>query len=330
MRLLALLADRPRLAALLGALSIASSGIFYRYAAVSPETGAFFRALYGLPLLGLVAWAEVRRFGPLPRRAVAAAAAAGCFFAADLALWHHAIEAVGVGLATVLANLQVVLVGAVAWWLGGERPSRAVLASLPLVLVGVVAISGVLETGAYGADPVAGVVLGLGAAAAYAAYLLVMRRVGGRASGPALPVFVSTAATAGASLAVGLLVGRLDLGPSWPAHGWLAVLGLTAQAAGYLFIVSSLPRLPAVVASILLLAQPVGSVALGIILLGEAPSLLQSLGVGLVLAGIAVAGGPGGRLGDAVRTRLVGDARASDEAVDGVTVRSPGEAARPR
>ncbi len=329
MTLLGLLAARPRLAALLGALSIATSGVFYRYAAVSPETGAFFRALYGLPLLGLVAWAEVRRFGPLPPSAVAAAAVAGLCFAADLALWHHAIEAVGVGLATVLANLQVVLVGAVAWRLGGERPSSAVLASLPLVLVGVVAISGVLETGAYGSDPVAGVVLGLGAAAAYAAYLLVIRRVGRTARGPALPVFVSTATTAGAALAIGLLVGRLDLAPSWPAHAWLAVLGLTVQAASYLFIVTSLPRLPAVVASIILLAQPVGSVVLGVVLLGEAPSILQTIGVGLVLGGIAVAGRLGSRVEEVLRARIGRVGRASGRGLDEATGGSSGWPAGP-
>lgn len=303
MRLLTVLAGYPRSAALLGAACIAFSGIFYRYAAVSPETGAVFRALYGLPLLGVVAWAEARRFGLLPRPAAIAAAVAGAFFAADLALWHHAIEAVGVGLATVLANLQVVIVGAVAWYHGGERPSRAVLVSLPVVLGGVVAISGLLETGAYGRDPAAGVVLGLGAAVAYAAYLLIMRGVGRLAPGPALPVFTSTSTTAVVALGVGLLVGRFDPTPSWPAHGWLLLLGLTAQAAAYLFIATSLPRLPAVVASIILLAQPVGSVFLGVVLLGEAPSTLQLFGVGLVLTGIAVASGLVERLAEAVRSQ---------------------------
>ena len=43
----------PRLAALLGAACISFSGILYRYAEVSPSTGTVFRALFGLPLLGL-------------------------------------------------------------------------------------------------------------------------------------------------------------------------------------------------------------------------------------------------------------------------------------
>ena len=60
------IARRPRLAALAGALCIAFSGIFYLWADVTPSTGTVFRALFGLPLLAAVAFAEQRRFGPLP------------------------------------------------------------------------------------------------------------------------------------------------------------------------------------------------------------------------------------------------------------------------
>ena len=65
--------------------------------------------------------------------------------------WHHAIEAVGAGLATVLGNLQVIIVGFFAWLLLGERPSRATLLALPIVLAGVILISGVVGSDAYGA-----------------------------------------------------------------------------------------------------------------------------------------------------------------------------------
>ena len=132
------IARRPRLAALIGAMCIAFSGIFYRYAEVSPSTGTVFRCLFGLPVLAAVAYLERRRFGPLPGSTVRLAALAGVFFAGDLTFWHHAIEAVGAGLATVLGNLQVLIVGFVAWAIFGERPSRSVLIALPFVLAGVV------------------------------------------------------------------------------------------------------------------------------------------------------------------------------------------------
>src|SRR3954451_19200771 len=95
---LAAIAARPRMAALLGATCIAFSGILYRWAEVSPSTGTVFRAVFGLPILGLVALIEQQRYGRLPVRTIRLAAVAGVFFAGDLMFWHHAIEAVGAGL----------------------------------------------------------------------------------------------------------------------------------------------------------------------------------------------------------------------------------------
>jgi drug/metabolite transporter (DMT)-like permease len=269
-------------------MCIAFSGIFYRFAEVSPSTGVVFRCLFGLPVLVAVALVEQRRYGPLPATTVRLAAVAGVFFAGDLLFWHHAIEAVGAGLATVLGNLQVLVVGLVAWVVLRERPSRSVFAALPVVLVGVALISG-LGGGAYGKDPVLGVALGLGTACCYAGYLLVIRRGGRDLRRPAGPVAIATASTAVVATVIGLIGGDLDLAPELPSLAWLALLGLTSQSAGYLLISLSLPRLPAVVTSIILLSQPVASVILAMILLHESPSPTQLAGVALVVGGIAIA-----------------------------------------
>jgi drug/metabolite transporter (DMT)-like permease len=266
-------------------MCIAFSGIFYRWAEVTPSTGTLFRCLFGLPILVLVAYAERRRFGPLPRTTVALAIVAGVFFAGDLTFWHHAIEAVGAGLATVLGNLQVLIVGIVAWAFLGERPSRATLVALPIVLVGVALISGV-GGGAYGRDPVLGVVLGVLTALCYAGYLLVIRRGGRDIRRPAGPVAVATVSTAAVAALIGFAAGDLDPTPSLESLGWLALLGVTSQSAGYLMISLSLPRLPSVVTSIILLAQPVATVFLSMWLLAESPSGIQLAGVSLVIGGI--------------------------------------------
>ena len=270
-------------------MCIAFSGILYRYAEVSPSTGVVFRCLFGLPVLAAVALLEQRRYGPLPGTTVRLAAIAGVFFAGDLLFWHHAIEAVGAGLATVLGNLQVLVVGLVAWAVFRERPSRSVLAALPVVFVGVALISGVVGSGAYGSAPALGVVLGLATACCYAGYLLIIRRGGRDLRRPAGPVAIATASTAGVAVVIGLVGGDLDLAPAVPSLAWLALLGLTSQSAGYLLISLSLPRLPAVVTSIILLAQPVATVVLSMALLNEEPSPTQLAGVALVVGGIAIA-----------------------------------------
>ncbi len=140
----------------------------------------------------LVALGERRRHGPLPRQTIRLAAIAGIFFTGDLMFWHHAIEAVGAGLATVLGNLQVIIVGFFAWLFLGERPSRATLLALPVVLAGVILISGVVGEDAYGSAPQLGVILGIATAICYAAYLLIIRWGGRDPRRPAGPVAVAT------------------------------------------------------------------------------------------------------------------------------------------
>ncbi|MEP6639696.1 MAG: DMT family transporter, partial [Chloroflexota bacterium] len=265
------------------------------------STGTFYRAVFGLPLLVLVALGERRRHGPLPRQTIWLAAMAGVFFTGDLMFWHHAIGAVGAGLATVLGNLQVLIVGFFAWLLLGERPSRATLLALPIVLAGVILISGVVGDGAYGAAPQLGVILGVATAICYSAYLLIIRYGGRDPRRPAGPVVVATVVVALCSLVVGTGVGDLDLTPPPISLFWLALLGISAQSAGYLLISISLPRLPAVITSIILLTQPVMSMGLAIVLLRETPSATQLLGVALVIGGIAAATVPLARLRDGIR-----------------------------
>jgi len=287
-RLDAILA-RPQLAAVAGALCIAFSGILVRESGVSPSTAAVFRCLYALPVLGVLAWLEERRYGRLERRTIWLSLVAGCFFAADLTFWAHSIEAVGAGLATVLGNLQVVVVGIAAWALYGERPRRSILVALPIVIAGVVLIAGVVGSHPYGAAPLLGVAAGLVTAFSYAGYLIVVRRGQRDIRRLAGPLFWATLATAVAAALAGIVVGDFDPRPSLPGHAWLAILALTSQVAGYLLINVSLPRLPSVVTSLLLLIQPVVTVFLAMILLGEDPSPFQLAGVALVMAGLAVA-----------------------------------------
>jgi drug/metabolite transporter (DMT)-like permease len=283
------LADRPVMTAVLGAMSIAFSGILVRLADVEPATAAIFRCAYALPALGLIAYLERRAHGPRPAAQVRLAMLAGVFLALDLVIWHHTINLVGAGLATVLGNTQVVIVAFLAWIILGERPPRRTLLALPVVLVGVVLISGVIGQGAYGTNPGLGVVLGIVVGIVYAAFLLVLRHGNSDLRRPAGPLFDATLIGAAASLVIGLPLGEVDLVPAWPAHGWLLLLALTSQVVGWLIISVSLPRLPAALTSVILTLQPVGSVLLAMLLLGEAPSAIQLLGAATILTGLVLA-----------------------------------------
>jgi drug/metabolite transporter (DMT)-like permease len=263
--------------------------VLVRLADESPSTAAVFRCFYAVPLLALLDARETRAYGPRARRDRWIGAVAGVLFSADLIFWHHSIANVGAGLATVLGNLQVVLVAFAAWAVLGERPERRIVAAVPVVFMGAVMISGVLEDGGYGRDPMLGTVYGVLTTLAYAGFLLVLRQVNRDIRRPAGPLLDATAVSAVVSAAAGALVGDVDLVPSWPSHAWLALLALTSQVLGWLLISVSLPRLPAALTSVLLLVQPVGAVILAVLILGEDPSALQLAGVAVVLAGICLA-----------------------------------------
>ncbi len=277
--------------ALVGAVTIAFSSILVRLSHASPSTAAIFRCAYALPILGLLAWIEDRRFGARTWRERRPALVAGIFFSADLLLWHHSIADVGAGLATVLANIQVVILPLVAWVLLSERPGPRVLLALPVSLVGVLLISGVLEHGAFGRDPTRGALFGIGAGVAYVGFLLLLRRGGADLRRPAGPLCDATAVAMVLCVAAGLVVGDARLVPSWPSAGWLITLALSSQVLGWLIIGATLPRLPAAITSLLLTVQPIGTMALAALIFGEDPSSFQLAGVLLVLAGLLVASG---------------------------------------
>jgi drug/metabolite transporter (DMT)-like permease len=282
------LSGNPVFAALAGAVAIAFSAILYRLADVSPSTGAFFRCAYAVPPLLLLAWWEDRRLGRRPWRSRGWAWLAGAFLAVDLIIWHRSIEYVGAGLATVLGNTQVLLVGVAAWLLFRERPSRSGLMAIPVAMVGVVLISGVLDEGAYGDDPALGVLFGLLTGVAYTGFLLALRH-GASNRRVAGPLCDATLACAVLTIPAGLALGELDFLPPPSAQLWLLLLALSSQVFGWLLITVSLPRLPAVVTSVLLTLQPVCSVLFAAVLLGEDPSALQLAGVAAILGGLLLA-----------------------------------------
>ena len=285
---------RPLLSALSGAVIISFSAIFYQLSDVSPSTGTFFRALYALIALQLLASLD-RTPVVRTRRERTIAFAGGIFLAVDVWLWQTAIGHIGTGLATLIANSQVVIVSLVAWAVLAERPSRRTFVSMPIVMGGLVLITGLGGADAFGSNPVLGVVIAACAAFFYSAFLMLYRQ-SNTSLGPVVRVLrdVVFGSLIG-GLAAGLLSGDLDFIPSWPSHGWLVALALGAQVWGWMLIGYALPRLPAAHTSFAILLQPSLTLVWGAIIFTERPSVVQWLGVGIVLAGIAAVTIPGRR-----------------------------------
>jgi len=278
---------RLRLQALAGVVGISFSAIFVRLSGTPPTTAAFFRVAYAMPVL-LLLWLRVRHRDHRSTAMRLGAVAAGVVLGLDFVVWHRAIDFVGAGLATVLGNIQVFFVALYAWRFQGEPLRRGTFSALPVLFLGVLLTSGVGSAAAFGERPLVGVGLGLLTAVLYAAFLIIFRRFSGGGAPTLGPWFDASAATLATVWLFSLIDGQLDYTVSWPAHGWLVALALVAQVFGWLLITRSLPKLPAVETSILLLAQPALTIAWGVVLLGESLAPLQAVGAALVLVGIGV------------------------------------------
>ena len=283
---------RTMLIALAGAVAISFSPVFYVYSDTNPSTGAFFRMLYALPALALLAYL-VRKADTRSSRTRWTAFGAGLILAPDMLSYHSSMIFIGIGIATLIGNSQVIIVTLASWKLFGEKPNPAILLSLPVVIIGLALISGFADPEPYGEDPVKGVVFGMMAAFFYSSFLILFR-YSNRELAPSSSVQLD--ATVGAALGLlvlGLLplssiaIEPLELQPTWPGHGWLILLALLCQVAGWLAIAHALPRLPAAHTSFAILLQPVLTLIWGYFILHqEGYSQNQAIGVFLVLVAI--------------------------------------------
>ena len=280
--------------ALTGAVVTGSGSTLMHLAGSAPATAAFFRSLFALPFLAVLA-ARSRRCAPRRRVALplGAAVLAGALLAADLLLWQKAVLTLGAGLSTVVQNTQVVYVAGAGWLFFGERVPARLLRFLPVLVAGVAVIAfgapgvGDAPPAAGPSAPVVGTVLALVSALAYAGFLVVLR---GRLSQPAVrarALLVVTGSTAAVSAAVGAATGGLNLTPGWTPAGWLAVLALTSQVLGWTVLMKAISRLGSLRAALVLLVQPVAALVWAAVVLGEEPSTWQTAGLALVLVAVA-------------------------------------------
>ena len=282
---------RIMLIALFGAMLLSFAPLLYIQSDTSPITGAFFRMLYALPILIFLVW-YLNQDDQRERKNRMLAFSAGLLLAIDFAGYHSAIDYIGSGIATLIGNSQVIIVTLVSWWLLGERPNRMILLALPMVMLGLLFISGIWDDEPYGDDPIKGVVGGIVAAIFYSSFLI-LYRFSNRIRAPSVNLQLD--ATAGAAtglLIVGILpLSSLDIEPidfsfTWPGHGWIILLAVSCQVIGWIAITYALPRLPAAHTSFAILLQPVLTILWGVIILSEKPSIQQIGGMSLIFAAI--------------------------------------------
>ena len=271
----------------LGALAIAFAPVLVRLTTTGPAAAGFWRLALALPMLTVAAvLARPRASAAGGRAPPPLTLLAGLFFALDLGFWHYGIKFTTVANATILANLSPVIVTLGAWLILRERPGRRFIAGLVLAMAGTWLIAAFSRQGA-AIDPALGDGLSLATAVWYAAYMLTVRAAR-QATSAARVMIWSSLFGAPLLLAAAFSLGERILPTS--TEGWLACAGLgLVHVIGQGAIAWALGRLPAALASVVILAQPVLSAILGWIVFGEAMAALQIAGAALALAGVALA-----------------------------------------
>lgn len=277
------------LALLAGATCIGFSGVFVRFADVGPAAAGFWRMIFALPVLA--AWTALEQRKPTEGAVRSGAwgpiALAGLAFAVDVSLYNASLGFTSIANASLLGNLSPVAVVLGGWLLLGEKPTRRVLGALLLAIGGAIllvlpklaAASGQLASGTFGDT------LAIGAAIAYAGYILAIRRARDLADAGRIGL-ISSAFCAVFCLAAALGLGETIL-PQSP-QGWLAViaLGLVSHALGQGLITLSLGHYGAGAASLVMVWPALVSVLAAWAIFAEQPSPAQAFGGVAILAAV--------------------------------------------
>jgi drug/metabolite transporter (DMT)-like permease len=266
-----------------GACVIGFSGAFARLTGTGPAAAGFWRLACALPLLAVMARNATGELG----RPTPIALLAGLLFALDLGFWHYGLRYTSVAISTVLSNLTPVVVTAFAWVFLRQRPRGLFLLAMAVAVGGAWMMGVGKDAGAAVLNAPLGNALSLITALWYALYFLTVSHA--RRSMAASRLMLWSSAV-GAPL---LLVAAALLGEHlWPttlaqAAACLA-LGLI-HVGGQGSIAWAMGRLPASLASVVVLVQPVVATYAGWLLFGEALGPLQAAGAVVALAGVVMA-----------------------------------------
>lgn len=276
-----------RIVLLIGTILASFGGVLTKLSETSSATATFFRCALALPVFGVVAVLECRRFGMVARRTAFLQALGGVMLGTDMVLWAASIPKIGAGMASVVVSVQVVVTPLLARLVRRTPIPRIFVAATPLLLCGIALAGGVAGSSEVGGDLLVGTALALTSGVAYGTYVFIAGAVGPDCH-TGSQVFLTTLFAALVGAAVGGVGGTLDLAPGWVAFGWLVLLSLTTQVVGWFLVARALPMLSPTVGATILTVMPVSAVAAAMLVVGERPSLLQLVGCGIVVAAVAV------------------------------------------
>lgn len=247
-------------------------------------TVAFFRMGFSVPILGLVAALVLRkRMVQFNRRDLIITLCIGGLTGIYQALYFASISEVGVSIATLIALCVAPIVVAIeSAVFMKERITRRIAIAMLCAIAGIILLTG-FQVGAPG-NALLGMLLAASSATAYGTVTVISRSL----SREAHPLRTASVGFTFGTLILLVLASSSSGGLvlSYPPLGWalLFYLGLMPTALAYVFFLNGLRSIPATVASIFALIEPLTAAILAWILFGERLSPLGFVGAGLLIA----------------------------------------------
>lgn len=173
---------------LLGILFLSFTAPWQKMSNFDPATGAFLRVLGGALVLIPFAIKEAKRVGVINKKGFWLSILAGIVLGIDFTSWNYSIFFVGSGIASILLNIQVIIMPTLAFFIDKEKIPLSYYLVAPIMLTGVILAGGALESGivdpngpqeVFGLPIMAvGTIAGLTSGLCYSVYLFAARRAG--------------------------------------------------------------------------------------------------------------------------------------------------------
>ncbi len=270
-----------------GTVGIANQAI-YTYGVTNALSLSFLRLAIATPLFFLVSWIRLgRSLFHIKPRDLGVMMLMGSMIALSQACYVAALASAGVGIATLIAICMApVIIAIFSALLTRERMTPMTLIALIAALSGTILLVGTRSHSGAGATSLVGIVLAFLSACGYAGFILCGRLL----TNSYHPFQISSVAFGTGALLLLVCAASTRLVLVYPAWGWLILLylGCVPTALGYGLFQVGIRSVPATVASIVTMCEPLTAVILAWILFHEQPGPSGLLGACFLLGAMVI------------------------------------------